>query len=136
MTYAIIGAGNVGTALARQFARQNIPVRIANSRGPETIAQLVAELGAAIQPTTIEEALEADVIFLALYFIHVEELARPDDGHDSLVSLGPGQLRELVAGIEAHLDACVPAGLNQPFQANVLPFPGNANMVKFPRPGA
>ncbi len=76
MTYAIIGTGNVGTALARQFARQNIQVRIANSRGPDTIAPLAAELGAAIQPSTIEEALEADVIFLALYFIHVEELAK------------------------------------------------------------
>jgi predicted dinucleotide-binding enzyme len=76
MIYAIIGTGNVGTALARQFARQNIPVRIANSRGPDTIAPLAAELGAAIQPSTIEEALEADVIFLALYFIHVEKLAK------------------------------------------------------------
>jgi predicted dinucleotide-binding enzyme len=75
MIYAIIGTGNVGTALARQFARQNIPVRIANSRGPDTIAPLAAELGAAIQPSTIEEALEANVIFLALYFIHVEKLA-------------------------------------------------------------
>jgi predicted dinucleotide-binding enzyme len=76
MTYAIIGTGNVGTALARHFARQNIPVRIANSRGPDTIAPLVAELGSAIQPATIEEALEADVIFLALYFIHVAELTK------------------------------------------------------------
>lgn len=76
MTYAIIGSGNVGTALARQFARQNIQTRIANSRGPDTIAPLAAELGAAIRPSTIQEALEADVIFLALPFIHVEELAK------------------------------------------------------------
>lgn len=76
MTYAIIGTGNVGTAIARHFARQNIPVRIANSRGPDSIAPLVAELGTAIQPSSIEEALEADVIFLALYFIHVEQLTK------------------------------------------------------------
>ena len=33
MTYSIIGSGNVGTALARQFTRSGIPVSIANSRG-------------------------------------------------------------------------------------------------------
>ncbi|KQS03583.1 NADP oxidoreductase coenzyme [Sphingomonas sp. Leaf357] len=75
MTYAIIGTGNVGTAVARRFAHANIPVRIANTRGPDSIAPLARELGEAIQPSTIEEALEADVIFLALYFIHVEALA-------------------------------------------------------------
>ena len=35
MTYAIIGSGAIGSALARQFARSNINVLIANSRGPE-----------------------------------------------------------------------------------------------------
>ena len=45
MKYAIIGSGNVGTAIARQFARVAIPVSIANTRGPETILPLTAELG-------------------------------------------------------------------------------------------
>lgn len=31
MTYSIIGSGKVGTALARQFARNGIPVAIANT---------------------------------------------------------------------------------------------------------
>ena len=57
MTYAIIGSGAIGTALARQFARKNIPVRVANSRGPASIAPLSAELGSAIEPATLEEAL-------------------------------------------------------------------------------
>jgi 8-hydroxy-5-deazaflavin:NADPH oxidoreductase len=34
MTYAIIGTGNVGKALARLFSRAGIHVLIANSRGP------------------------------------------------------------------------------------------------------
>ena len=40
MKYAIIGAGNIGTALARAFARQNIEVALANSREPATLADL------------------------------------------------------------------------------------------------
>ena len=46
MTYSIIGSGNVGTALARQFARSDITVGIANTRGPDSIAPLAKELGA------------------------------------------------------------------------------------------
>ena len=46
MKYAIIGSGKIGTALARVFARKNIEVAIANSRGPETLTPLAKELGA------------------------------------------------------------------------------------------
>ena len=102
MTYAIIGTGNIGTAMARHFARANIPVRIANTRGPDTIAPLAAELGAAIQPVTVDEALKADVIFLALHFIHVEALAsvRPDwTGKTVIDATNPyGVSAEVLAG--------------------------------------
>lgn len=71
MSYSIIGSGAIGTALARQFARKNIPVRIANSRGPASIAPLAAELGSAIEPATLEEALAADIVILAVPFTAV-----------------------------------------------------------------
>jgi 8-hydroxy-5-deazaflavin:NADPH oxidoreductase len=45
MKYAIVGSGKIGTSLARTFARKNIEVAIANSRGPETLASLTEELG-------------------------------------------------------------------------------------------
>ena len=44
MTYTIIGAGLVGTTLARFFAAKDILVLIANSRGPETLAGVAAEI--------------------------------------------------------------------------------------------
>ena len=44
MTYSIVGSGKVGTALARLFARKNIDVAIANSRGADSIAPLANEL--------------------------------------------------------------------------------------------
>jgi 8-hydroxy-5-deazaflavin:NADPH oxidoreductase len=76
MTYAIIGTGNVGTALARQFSRARIEVSIANTRGPETIQPLVKELGTTVKARTLEDALEADIVFLAIPFVAVEKFAR------------------------------------------------------------
>lgn len=69
MTFSIIGSGNVGSALARQFARNNIPVGIANTRGPDAIAKLASELGSAVTAMTLQDALKADVIILAVPFM-------------------------------------------------------------------
>ena len=66
MTYAIIGSGLVGATLARFFAAKDIPVLIANSRGPETLGALTAELGAGVKAVTIAEAVEADIILVAV----------------------------------------------------------------------
>ncbi|MEH0196453.1 NAD(P)-binding domain-containing protein [Caulobacter sp. CCNWLY153] len=68
MTYAIIGSGAIGAALAGRFAAQNIPVLIANSRGPASLAPLVAELGQSIRPAELVEALRADIVILAAPF--------------------------------------------------------------------
>ncbi len=69
MTYSIIGSGNVGTALARQFTRAGIPVSIANSRGAATLSTLVSELGDNVTAVSLDDALRADVIILAVPFM-------------------------------------------------------------------
>jgi predicted dinucleotide-binding enzyme len=66
MTIAIIGAGAIGTALARQFARHGIAASIANSRGPASLAQLTQELGPQIKAVTTQEAAQADIVILAV----------------------------------------------------------------------
>ena len=68
MRNAIIGSGSVGQALARQFARAGITVHIANSRGPETIVSFAVELGKHVVPVSLAQALEADIIILAVPF--------------------------------------------------------------------
>lgn len=68
MTYSIIGSGNVGASLAKQFARSGIVVNIANTRGPESIAAMAEELGSKVVPVTMQEALNADVVILAVPF--------------------------------------------------------------------
>jgi len=69
MKYAIIGSGEIGTALARAFARKKIEVAIANSRGPATLASLTEELGPDVVPQSVQDACEAEMIFLAVPFL-------------------------------------------------------------------
>ena len=79
MTYSIIGSGNIGAALARQFSRAGVNVTIANRRGADTLAPLVQELGGAISARTIKDAVQADTIFLALPFSAVETFGGAKD---------------------------------------------------------
>jgi predicted dinucleotide-binding enzyme/polyisoprenoid-binding protein YceI len=72
--YAIVGTGSIGTVLAQRFSDHHVPALFANTRGPETID--VTELSASITPVTLETALDADVIILAIPFLQVREVGR------------------------------------------------------------
>ena len=58
-TLGIIGAGHIGSQVARVAVANGYDVVIANSRGPETLADLVAELGSQAKAATAAEAAEA-----------------------------------------------------------------------------
>ncbi|RLK52971.1 hypothetical protein C7474_0933 [Microbacterium telephonicum] len=58
-TVGIIGAGHIGSALAEGLAARGYDVVIANSRGPETLSDLVGRLGAGVRAATAAEAAEA-----------------------------------------------------------------------------
>lgn len=66
MTIGIIGSGAIGTAFARTLARAGIEATISNSRGPESLNELVRELGPSIKAGTREEAARADIVFIAV----------------------------------------------------------------------
>jgi predicted dinucleotide-binding enzyme len=68
MSYAIIGFGKIGHALAKAFARSGIAVSVATTRDPESFASDAAAIGPQISPTTLAEAAKADVVFLAVRF--------------------------------------------------------------------
>jgi 8-hydroxy-5-deazaflavin:NADPH oxidoreductase len=74
MTYAIIGAGNIGSAVAGHFARIGLDVGVAASRGPAGVAPLADELGSHVVPTDVSDALLADVVVLAVPFDAVKSL--------------------------------------------------------------
>ena len=74
MKVAIIGAGNVGTALATSIARAGHEVFI-TSRDPEDAASAAAASGARIVESNAAAAREADVIIPAVAFPDFEDIA-------------------------------------------------------------
>ena len=72
MTIGIIGAGALGSNVARLLAKSGIPATISNSRGPETLTGLVAELGPSIKAGTARDAASADIVLVAVRWVDLE----------------------------------------------------------------
>ncbi len=75
-SYAIIGFGNIGQALATAFARKGIEVAVATTRHPESFASDAAAIGSTVIPKTFAEAVKADIIFLAVRFESHPDVAK------------------------------------------------------------
>ena len=129
-TIGLIGAGHIGSQVARLAVSNGYDVVISNSRGPETLSSLVAELGPRARAGAILEAARAgDFVVVAIPLKHyrtvpVEPLAgkvvmdannyyperdghipraRQRDNHD--VRASPGALADLEGcqGVQPHL---------------------------------
>ncbi|WP_283657740.1 NAD(P)-binding domain-containing protein [Paenibacillus sp. RC343] len=68
MSYAIIGFGKIGQALAKAFARSGIEVSVATTRDPESFASAAAAIGPEIIPKKLADAVKADIIFFGCPF--------------------------------------------------------------------
>jgi predicted dinucleotide-binding enzyme len=118
-TIGFIGAGHIGSAVARAAIAQGYDVVLSNSRGPETLAGLVAELGPNARAATASEAAEAaDVAMVTVPFgkytsVPVEPLAGKivldsnnyyfeRDGHFDELDRGEATVSGL---LQAHLPA-------------------------------
>lgn len=75
MSYAIVGFGKIGQALAHAFARKNIEVAVASRRPPEVLAPQAKAIGPMVVAKSLREALEADTIILAVPFGEHREVA-------------------------------------------------------------
>lgn len=69
-TLGIIGAGHIGSQVARAAVAHGYDVVIANSRGPETLADLVAELGPRATAATPAEAGAAGEVVVVTVPLH------------------------------------------------------------------
>jgi 8-hydroxy-5-deazaflavin:NADPH oxidoreductase len=76
MSYAIIGFGKIGQALAHAFARKNIDVTVASRRSPEELAPQAHAIGSTVTAKSMQNALEADTIILAVPFGQHPEVAK------------------------------------------------------------
>jgi predicted dinucleotide-binding enzyme len=79
MKIGIIGAGNIGATVARLFVKAGHEIAISNSRGPDSLRNLVAELGPRAHAMTVDEAARfGDVVLLAVPWRSPEALPTPD----------------------------------------------------------
>jgi predicted dinucleotide-binding enzyme len=76
MSYAIIGFGKIGQALAKAFARQGIEVSVATTRDPESFAADAAAIGPTVVAETLADAVKADMIFLAVRYESHPDVAK------------------------------------------------------------
>jgi predicted dinucleotide-binding enzyme len=81
-TIGLIGAGHIGGQLARLAVEHGYRVVISNSRGPETLGDLVAELGdQATAATAAEAAAAGDVVVVTIPLKNIDAVpVAPLDG--------------------------------------------------------
>jgi predicted dinucleotide-binding enzyme len=74
-TIGFIGAGNIGGTVARLAVDAGYDVVLSNSRGPETLAELTAELGPSARAATPAEAASAgDLVVVTIPLKNIEQL--------------------------------------------------------------
>ncbi|WP_332817703.1 NADPH-dependent F420 reductase [Sphingopyxis sp.] len=76
MRIGFIGAGNVARTIARHMLASGHEVLISNSRGPETLTDVIAELGEGASAVTRDEILGADIVVLAVRWGDAENAVR------------------------------------------------------------
>jgi len=103
MRIGIIGTGHIGGTLARHFVTAGHEVALANSRGPETLRDLEADLGRRAHATTADQAARfGDVVVVSVPFGHYTEI--PADALDGKVVIDTGNYYPDRDGHRADLD--------------------------------
>ena len=74
MNYSIVGTGNVGRTLASFFAKAGVEVALANTRGREAVEPIAKQLDGQIVASSLDEALEADIVFFAVQFLNFKDV--------------------------------------------------------------
>ncbi|MGH8569447.1 MAG: NADPH-dependent F420 reductase, partial [Gammaproteobacteria bacterium] len=74
MKIGIIGAGGIGQAFAGQMAKAGYDVLLSNSRGPDSLAEAVRQLGPRAKAGTREQAAQAEIVFLSVPWAEVREV--------------------------------------------------------------
>jgi predicted dinucleotide-binding enzyme len=72
MKFGFIGAGDVAQTYARHFVRHGHEVVLSNSRGPDSLAGLVREIGPQAKAGTVKEAAGQDIVILAVRWEQAE----------------------------------------------------------------
>ena len=94
MRIGFIGAGTLTKTFGRHLINAGHEIIVSNSRGPETLGGLVADLGPGATAGTKTQAAESDVVILATNWVNVPEALKNIDWHG----------RILIDATNAHMD--------------------------------
>jgi len=94
MKVGFIGAGTVTGTFGRHLITAGHTIVVSNSRGPETLADFVADLGPSAIAGTKQQAAECDVVILAVHWVNVREALKGIDWRG----------RILIDATNAHMD--------------------------------
>ncbi|MCM2397878.1 NADPH-dependent F420 reductase [Rhizobium sp. S95] len=75
-TYAIIGSGAIGSALAERFHAAGVYAVIANTRGPASLQSITEKFDTKVEAVELDQALQSDVLILAVPYDAVPDVAR------------------------------------------------------------
>lgn len=95
MKVGFIGAGNVARTFGRHLITAGHTIVVSNSKGPETLADFVADLGPSAAAGTKQQAAECDIVILAAHWVKVREALEGVDWRGKI----------LVDATNAHMDA-------------------------------
>jgi len=84
-SFGIIGAGNIGQTVARHLIKAGYPVILSNSKGPESLNELVKSFGLGVNAGSVEDAAKADIVLLSLPWSEVSSLTRVIDWNNKIV---------------------------------------------------
>jgi 8-hydroxy-5-deazaflavin:NADPH oxidoreductase len=73
MKFGFIGAGNVAQTYAKHFVRHGHEVVLSNSKGPDSLAELVRSIGPKAKAGTVKEAANQDIVILAVRWEQAEQ---------------------------------------------------------------
>ncbi|MDQ0595255.1 putative dinucleotide-binding enzyme [Chryseobacterium ginsenosidimutans] len=74
MKIGIIGAGAIGTTIAKHLAGAGYEIVISNSRGADTLKEKFKQIGGNIIAGSVQEAAGGDVVFLAVRWENAQEV--------------------------------------------------------------
>jgi predicted dinucleotide-binding enzyme len=103
-TVGFVGAGTVAQAIARHAVEAGHTIILSNRRGPESLGELVRDLGPNASAGTVVDAARADIVILAVQWDSVADVARS-------VSDWNGRIVVDVTNQWASTDPLVPADL-------------------------
>src|ERR1700726_2938226 len=94
MRVGFVGAGTLTKTFGRHLINAGHAIVVSNSRGPETLTGLVADLGPGATAGTKRQAAESDIVILATRWVNVPEALKNIDWHG----------RTLIDATNAHMD--------------------------------